>query len=282
MNPAKETVLPLSVAPLRVAALLFAPLVALLLAACTTTTVTTANTGSSVDLRTASDQTDADRRARVRLDLAAAYYSRGQYVTALDEVKQALAARPDLAEAHNLRGLIYGGMGETKLADEAFQRSLQLEPRSGDTMHNYGWFLCQQERYAEAQAQFERAIAQPMYRDGARSLLVMGVCQARAGQMAEAERSLTRSYELDPNNPTTAFNLADLLYRRGDFERARFHIRRLNQQSELSNAQTLWLAARIEHRLGNRNGADGWGRQLRNRFPHSREALAFEVGRFDD
>lgn len=251
------------------------------LAGCSTTTVTT-STGSSVDLRTASDNTDADRRARVRLDLAAAYFSRGQNDTALDEVKQALAARPDMAEGHNMRGLIYGAMGEPKLADEAFQRALQLAPKSGDTLHNHAWFLCQQQRYAEGQAQFERAIALPTYRDVPRSLLALGVCQARAGQMAEAERSLVRSYELDPNNPTTAFNLADLLYRRGDYERARFHIRRLNQQTDLSNAQTLWLAARVEHRLGNRNGAADWGVQLRNRFPQSREARAFEAGRYDD
>jgi type IV pilus assembly protein PilF len=253
----------------------------LALAGCTTTTVTT-STGSSVDLRTASDQTDNDRRARVRLDLATAYFSRGQYEVALDEVKLAVAARPDLAEAHNLRGLIYGALGEPKLAEEAFQRALQLAPRSGDTLHNHGWFLCQQQQYAQAQAQFERAIALPTYRDTARSLLAMGVCQARAGQMADAERSLVRSYELEPNNPTTAYNLADLLYRRGDYDRARFHIRRLNQQAELSNAQSLWLAARIEHRAGNRAAAADWGRQLRNRFPQSREAMAFEAGRYDE
>jgi type IV pilus assembly protein PilF len=257
-------------------------LAAALLAGCTTTTVTTSNTGSSVDLRTASDQTDADRRAHARLDLSSLYYSRGQYQIALDEVKQALAARPDMAEAHNLRGLIYGAMNEPKLAEEAFQRSLQIAPRSGDTLHNHGWFLCQQQQYAQAQAQFERAIALPTYRDVPRSLLALGVCQARAGQMVEAERSLVRSYELDPNNPTTAYNLADLLFRRGDYERARFHIRRLNQQTELSNAQTLWLAARIENKLGNRSGAADWGVQLRNRFPHSREAMAFEAGRYDD
>jgi type IV pilus assembly protein PilF len=274
--------LPHSVVPLRITALLAGGLMALGLAGCTTTTVTTANTGSSVDLRTASDQTDADRRAHARLDLSSLYYSRGQYQIALDEVKQALVARPDMAEAHNLRGLIYGAMNEPKLAEEAFQRSLQIAPRSGDTLHNHAWFLCQQQQYAQSQAQFERAIAVPTYRDVPRSLLALGVCQARAGQMAEAERSLTRSYELDPNNPTTAFNLADLLFRRGDYERARFHIRRLNQQTELSNAQSLWLAARIEHKLGNRGGAADWGTQVRNRFPHSREAMAFEAGRYDD
>ena len=65
----------------------------------------------ATDLRTASDQTNADRRASARLELASAYFARGQLVTALDEVKLALAARPDLPEGLNLRGLIYAALG---------------------------------------------------------------------------------------------------------------------------------------------------------------------------
>ena len=73
-----------------------------------------------------------------------------------------------------------------------------------------------------------------------------------------------------------------MVRRRGDYERARFYIRRINDRDELSNAQTLWLAAKIEHRAGNRGGVDVYGRQLRARFPQSPEAQALDRGRFDD
>jgi type IV pilus assembly protein PilF len=231
---------------------------------------------------TASDQTEPDKRARVRLELAAAYFGRGQGTTALDEVKLAIAAKPDMPEAFNLRGLIYASLGETVLAEESFQRALQLSARDADTMHNYGFFLCQQRRYAEADKQFFAALAQPQYRDTPRTLLAQGVCQARAGAWTEAEVTLSRSYELDPANPTTAFNLSDVLYRRDKLERARFYIGRVNAVQELSNAQTLWLAARIERRLGNLDGVQTFGRQLRDRFPQSPETLNFERGRFDE
>ena len=82
--------------------------------------------------------------------------------------------------------------------------------------------------------------------------------------------------------PSTALNLSEVLYRRGDYERARFYIRRVNIREDLSNAQTLWLALRVEHRLGNRGAMDEFGRQLRNRFPQAAETLAYERGRFDD
>ncbi len=234
------------------------------------------------EIVTASDQTEPDKRARVRLELAAAYFGRGQGTTALDEVKLAIAAKPDMPEAYNLRGLIYASLGENGLAEESFQRALQLSARDADTMHNYGFFLCQQRRYVEASRQFDAALAQPQYRDAPRTLLAQGLCQARAGAWDDAERSLSRSYELDPANPTTAFNLSDVLYRRDKLERARFYIGRVNAVQDLSNAQTLWLAARIERRLGNLDGVQSFGRQLRDRFPQSPEALNYERGRFDE
>jgi type IV pilus assembly protein PilF len=253
------------------------------LAACTTTTTGgNPNTTPSGELRTASDQTDADRRAAVRMELAGLHFGRGQYETALDEIKLALQAKPDLGAAFSLRGLVYASMGEDALADDNFNRALQLNPRDADTMHNRAWFLCQRNRFAEADRYFDQALAMPQYRDAQRSYMAQGVCDARAGKLDEAERKLTRAYELDPGNPTTALNLSEVLYRRGEYERARFYVRRINQRDDLSNAQTLWLALRIENRMGNRGGVDDFGRQLRNRFPQAAETLAYERGRLDE
>ncbi len=235
----------------------------------------------SQDLRTASDLTDNDRRAKLRLELAAGYYGRGQPTTALDEVKQALALRPDMVEGYNLRGLIYASLEEPKLAEESFRRALQLDGRNADTLHNYGWFLCQSRRWDEAGVQFGRAVAVPSYREVPRTLLAQGLCEARAGRLREADRTLTRSYEMDPRNPGTAFNLGEVLYKLGEFERARFYLRRVNAEAANANAQTLWLATRIEHKLSNASGVRGLGDQLRQRFPQSPEALLYETGRFD-
>jgi type IV pilus assembly protein PilF len=262
-------------------------LAAALLAACTTTSTT--STGGQPPTAeadrgrgNASDDGDAARRARTRLELASAYFGSGQLNTALDEVKLALAADPNMGAGYNLRGLIYGRLGEDKLAEESFRRALQIDPRDADAMQNYGWFMCQRQRHAEAETMFRQALGVPQYRDVPRTMLTQGICQARAGQWMQAEATLTRSYELDPSNPATAVNLAEVLFRRNELERARFYIRRVNANRDLSSAQTLWLAARIEHKLGNRQGVQEFGTQLRSRFPQSREAIAFEQGKFDE
>ena len=260
------------------AALLFATL----LSACAVPPAPAPAANESKDRVTASDESDASKRARVRLELATAYFSRGQMSTALDQVKLAIAADPNLGEAFNLRGLIYASLGDNRLAEESFRRGLQINPADADSMQNFGWYLCQQKRYGEANAMFTRALAVPQYRDTARTLLTQGVCQAFSGDVQTAEKTLSRSYELDPSNPSTAVNLSELLYRRGELERARFYIRRVNSIADVASPQTLWLAARIENKLGNAAEAQTLGDQLRTRFPDSRESSAFDRGLFDE
>jgi type IV pilus assembly protein PilF len=258
-----------------------AAMLGLLLAACAqqSTVQTTVN---PQDARNAPESGEPERRAALRMELASLYFGRGQYETALEETRLALAAKPDLGAVYNLRGLIYGAMGDERQADENFQRALAINPRDVDTMHNRGWFLCQRNRFDEADRLFEQALAQPNYRDAPRTLMTQGVCLARAGKLPEAEQKLQQAYDIDAGNPTAALNLSEVLYRRGDYERARFYIRRVNQREEMSNAQTLWLALRIENRIGNRGGVEEYGRQLRNRFPQSPEAQSYERGRFDE
>jgi type IV pilus assembly protein PilF len=231
---------------------------------------------------TQSDETDASRRAQVRLELAGAYFGRGQMTTALDEVKKSIAADPNVSGAFNLRGLIYASLGDHRLAEESFRRALQIDPRDADSMQNFGWYLCQQSRFGEANALFLQALAVPQYQDSPRTLLTQGICQARSGKNDEAERTLVRAYALEPGNPAIAVNLSEVLYRRGDLERARFYIRRVNSVPNLVSPQTLWLAARIENKFGNPAGVADFGGQLRNRFPESPESTAYVEGRFNE
>jgi type IV pilus assembly protein PilF len=237
---------------------------------------------ASDDIATASDESDARKRARIRLELATAYFAQGQLSTALDELKHVLAIDGRMSEAHELRGLIYSAMNEPALADESFKRAIQLDERNGSALHNYAWWLCGLQRYPEADALFERAANLPQSIATSKTLMARGVCQVRAGLLPEAEKTLIRSYELDVTNPATAYNLAAVLYRRGEYERARFYIRRVNNVPEQITSESIWLGIKVENRLLNVGGRDELAGILRSRFPNSREATALELGRFDE
>jgi type IV pilus assembly protein PilF len=51
-------------------------------------------TGASRDMVTESDETDARRRARIRMELAVGYFEQGKTNVALDELKQVIASDP--------------------------------------------------------------------------------------------------------------------------------------------------------------------------------------------
>ena len=237
--------------------------------------------GSSRDIMTESDEPEARRRARIRMELAIGYFEQGQTNVALDELKQVIASDPSFPDAYNLRGLIYMRLNDMRQAEDSFRRAVALNPRDANVQHNLGWLLCQQGRYDESLRSFEVAMANPLYAGRAKTLMAQGVCEARAGRTAEAERTLARAYELDAGNPITGYNLANLLYRRGEFARSQFYIRRLNN-SDQANAETLWLGVKVERRLGDRVAMQQLADQLKKRFPQSREATAYERGAFDE
>lgn len=236
---------------------------------------------SDTELVTLSDEPEIRRRARIRLELAVNYFENGQTAVALDEVKQSLATDPSYADAFNLRGLIFMRVSDFGQAEDSFRRSLALKPGDSNVLHNLGWLLCQQRKYPEADQQFLRALNNPSYGSRAKTLMARGLCQAGAGQVTEAEQSLTKAYELDAANPVVGYHLAALLLRRNELSRAQFYIRRINN-SQFSNSESLWLGIKVERALGDVVAMRQLADQLRRRYPESRELGAYERGAFNE
>jgi type IV pilus assembly protein PilF len=230
---------------------------------------------------TDSDEPDARKRARIRLELATGYYRNGQTSIALDEIKQAISADPNFFDSYNLRGLIYMRLNNVPLAEDSFRRALSINPKAARVQHNYGLLLCQQSRMQEALQLFGAALADPSYDERSKTWMIQGGCQLNSGLRGDAEISFLRSYELDPANPITGYNLALLLFQRGEFLRSQFYTRRLNN-SESANAESLWLGIRVERKLGHRDAVEQLSAQLKKRFPQSREFSAFERSAFDE
>ncbi len=267
---------------MRIVSMVLLGLVAgLSLVSCATDPAGTGQEGARPHVVTESDEPEARKRARIRLELAVGYFEQGQTTVALDELKQSLSADPNFGEAYNLRGLIYMRLNDFRLADESFRRAIALNASDANSLHNYGWLMCQQGRHAESMPLFAKALANPQYTDRPKTLMIQGLCQIKAGQRALAEESLTRSYELDAGNPITGYNLALLLFEREELVRAQFYIRRINN-SELANAESLWLGIKVEHRLGNRDAEEQLASQLRKRYPQARETALLDRGAFNE
>lgn len=237
--------------------------------------------GPQGDLPTSSDQTDSQRRARIRLQLAVGYYEQRQMNVALDEIKQALQADPNFAEAYSMRALIYMDMGENRLAEENFLQAIRLSPTTPDFNNNYGWFLCQNGREQQSIAYFEAALKNRAYQSPAKALNNAGICSLKMKDKAAAERYFSQAFQSDPGNPATNANLARIYYDKGDYNRARFYIGRV-MKADVMTADVLWLAIKIERKLGDRAAETSLVTQLRRRHGGSAEFAAYQRGAFDE
>jgi type IV pilus assembly protein PilF len=248
-----------------------------LLAGCVAQTVEgpTTNTGTITG-----EVGDARNRARVHTELASVYYERGNMGVALEELRVASAADRTYAPAHSMFGLVYMELRETKLAEESFQRALSLSPTDPDINHHFGSFLCQNAREKESIGYFLQAVRNPLYQSPWRSYAAAGTCSLRTNNMKDAEDYFQRALKLDPDEPTSLLQLGKIRYGQGNIDDAR---RLLARHMKLASpsAESLWLAVRIERRMGERVAEQSYANQLRRRFPGSVEYQALQRGKYE-
>jgi type IV pilus assembly protein PilF len=253
-----------------------------MLAGCVASTTT--GPSGKAELATASDQTSAQKRAEIRMQLAVGYFEQGQIPVALDEIKKAIAADPDYADAYGMRAVIYMRMGELDLANDNFMHALKLAPNNPELHNNYGSYLCQNGRVQDSFKQFDAALANRMYQSPASALNNAGDCALKVKDYGQAENYLLQALKITPDLPITNANLARVYYQRRDYPRASFFVTRLAKVAKTDSltADMLWLAIKVQHKMGDQGAEQGWATQLRRHHANSPEYAAYQRGAFDE
>jgi type IV pilus assembly protein PilF len=235
----------------------------------------------TVDTGTIQSETGEPRnRARIHTELASLYFEKGNMGVALEELRIATNADPTYPLAHGMFGIVYMELREHQLAETSFKRGLSLAPQDPDLNHNYGWFLCQTKREGESIKYFLQAIRNPLYATPSRSYAAAGVCALRNDDMKEAEQYFQRALAIDANDPASLLHLGQIRFQQGSYEEARRFVTRFNKLVQ-PTAESLWLALRIERKLGERVAEAGFAGQLRRLYPGSREYQLLQRGEFD-
>jgi type IV pilus assembly protein PilF len=219
-------------------------------------------------------------RARLHTELAALYFGRGNMNVALEELRTAVRADANYAPAHSMFGLVYMELKENRLAEDSFERALRLSPNEPEINHNYGWFLCQNKREEDSIRYFLQAIRNPLYPTPWRSYSAAGQCSLRIDKPKDAEEFFLRALRQEPDEPASLLQLGQIRYRQGNLDEARKLVSRHNRLVTPSS-ESLWLALRIERRLGQRVAERNFASELRRRYPDSPEAQALKRNTFD-
>lgn len=241
---------------------------------------TTTNQQGTPVARPSNDSGSARERARIHTELGALYYSQARMGVAIEELKVAIGADPDYGSAYNVLGLVYMELKDNDLARQNFERALRLTPDDSDVNNNFGWFLCQTGSPRDSIQYFLNAIRNSLYKTPQKAYYNAGLCAVRMGDLAQAEDYFQRALRIDPTMPSALMSLAQLYYRRGNFAESKSLISRFNKAAE-PTAESLWLALRVERKLGDRVAEASLAAQLRRNFSPSREYQDFLKGQFE-
>lgn len=225
---------------------------------------------------------DPKYRAKIHTELAAAYYQAGNMAVALDETRIALEADPESVQALSVRGLVHAQLKENAKAEDDFRRALKIAPKNPDVNNNYGWFLCDIGQPRQSIQYFLNALKDPLYETPEVAYANAGSCAMKAGDLDGAQNYLLEALRLSRNSaPATRYKLAELLYQRGNLDEAKVYLGEAIKAMEPPSAEALWLAVRLERKLGNKAGEGNYASQLRGRYPTSKEYQAFLKGNFE-
>jgi len=216
-------------------------------------------------------------RAALHAELGAGYYERGRMDVAIEELTEAQTLDPTNPRIYNYFGLVYAMLGDNPKAEQNFQRALQLAPEDSDIRHNWGWYLCSNDRPKESIPEFERALRNPFYKTPEIALTNAGRCSVAFGDLAGGEAFYKRALAGSPTNAPAMYGLALLAYRGGRLDEARGYARRMAQLPAPA-PEALFLGMCVERKAGDRAAETLYVSQLRNRYPESPEAKSIGTG----
>ncbi|MGD9599607.1 MAG: type IV pilus biogenesis/stability protein PilW [Steroidobacteraceae bacterium] len=233
--------------------------VALLLAACTTT-----STGP---------EKSATSAAEYNVQLGYAYLQQGNLALAKEKLERAVKQDPSSPAVRSALGLLYERLGQPKAADREYAMALRLAPKDPEIENNYAIYLCRNGRADEGVERFESAARNPLYRTPEAAYTNAGVCLRGAGQLEPAGKKFIRALAVKPNYAEAAFQLGDLRLAQGRADEARADVDRYLDTFR-ATPELLWLRVRIARATGDRLAEEKFSRRLRMDFPDSAQARA--------
>lgn len=141
------------------------------------------------------------------------------YVGAADDLRQAVRARPDLAEAFHNLGFALEKTGDMKTAASAYERALALNPNYASALNNLGFLLSTLEADAQRAVQLcQRAVE--LEPDSANFRDSLGWACYKAGRHDEAIRHFQAALRIDGNFFKSYFNLGLCEFTRKNYAEA--------------------------------------------------------------
>ncbi|MDG4596756.1 MAG: type IV pilus biogenesis/stability protein PilW [Candidatus Contendobacter sp.] len=217
-----------------------------------------------------------DNVAEANFKLGIGYMQSGNLQVATEKLLKALQYNDNYPEAHNALAVLYEEIREYGPAETHYKRAIELKSDYTLAKLNYARFLCLREptRTAEGESEFERIATDPANAGAtaAEAYAGLGLCARQRNDPAQAETWLRKALELDPNNASALYALAELSQTQKKTLQGRAFLQRYHARTR-PTAQSLWLGVLIEQASdGDSQLRREYSVLLLSQFPNSDEA----------
>ncbi|MEK7207240.1 MAG: type IV pilus biogenesis/stability protein PilW [Pseudomonadota bacterium] len=211
------------------------------------------------------------RMVETHVQLGVQYLQRGQLELATENIEKALSLDADNSQANHIMALLQWRLKKDDEAERYFRKAVNTRPENPEAQNNYGVFLCSHSRIDEAEQWFKKAIANQLYRTPDEANLNAGVCLMKKPAPAAAEKYFREALQINPRLSPALYQMVRISLDSGQILSARGFMERYFQSGP-DTPESLLLAVRIEHALGNKNAEASYGLRLKSKFPDSAEA----------
>ena len=213
---------------------------------------------------------DEKKLADNSAERAVSYMNLDQLETAENILGKALKKSPRHSVLNYTKAILKLRLGETKDAEKYFRTAIKSNPNNSRAAHDFGFYLCSQDKRSEGIKMFDLAISNPLFAERSLSQLRAGECIFKQDTNS-AERYFLDAYAENNNLSIALFRLAELNFSRNETLKARaFYQRYASAQPE--TAASLYLAYQIEKSARSEKEALVHRQALLKKFPGSNEA----------
>lgn len=184
-------------------------------------------------------RTDMKEAARTRMSLGLNYLQRGDNTQAKYNLEKAKQLAPDLADIDNALAYYYQQVGELEQAEDSYRDALRKDSNNADTYNNFGAFLCQHQKYQQAEELLLAAIKRPGYIRVADSYENLAFCSLEQKDYVKYHQYLKQSLQHNSNRSSALYNMAVMEYAMGNLAEAKKWQGRLHQLGQVSAEATL-------------------------------------------
>jgi type IV pilus assembly protein PilF len=224
-------------------------------------------TGCVTEGGLALEPASAEEQARANLAVGIGYLQEERPDFAIEALQRAIAIDPRMADAHSTIAVAYDQAGEPDLAEEHHRRATQLAPAVPGIQNSFAVYLCRQNRWADAQPYFERAIVNAED-GGMRYMINAATCARAAGQPGTSETFYRSALDINARSVDALRGMIDVSIQQQNLLQGRAFWQRLEQNSPLV-AEDLLSCYVIESGLGDATTARDCADRLQREYPGS-------------